>query len=286
MPLSYFTPDAHDDAVLHPTKVALSLWSGDQLHGVAVGSVLARALEARVREEGRHDLRAARFTVDLFSAARTRPTRTTAEVVRQSRRLCLVDAVLEQQGEDGTWTVVARASANFLATGDPAPGAVWEPQEAPEPPPPDLAPPGEAPRVPLFASEPRGWAPSFSDHQNAGRKTTWQVALAVVPGERPSGFVAAAGIADIASMVTNWGEGGIEQINTDVTLTLAREPDGLQIGLRARDRVSADGIAVGDVVVFDRTGRLGAAVVTSIANTRRTVDLGGSQDDVRARRGA
>ncbi len=39
MPLSYFTPD--DDGVLHPTRVALSLWSEDQLHGVAVSSVLA-----------------------------------------------------------------------------------------------------------------------------------------------------------------------------------------------------------------------------------------------------
>jgi len=281
MPLSYFTPDPEDPATLHPTQVAQSLWSDDQLHGVAVGSLLARAAEARVRAEGRTDLRAARFTVDLFSAARSRPTSTTTTVVRQGNRLCLVDVVLEQEGRP-----VARSGALFLATGDPAPGAVWEPEGSPEPPPEELAPRTDRPRVPLFASEPGGWASSFSDHQNAGRKSTWQVGVPVVPGEKPSGFVAAAGIADIASMVTNWGEGGIEQINTDVTLTLAREPDGVEIGLQARDRVSADGIAVGDVVVFDRTGRLGSVVVTSIANTKRTVDLAGSQDDVRARRGA
>ncbi len=239
-----------------------------------------------MRDEGRADLRAARLTVDLFSAARRRPTRTSTEVVRAGRRLCLVDAVLEQQGDDSAWTAVARAAGLFLATGSPAPGAVWEPDDAPQPPPLDLAPVGDTPRVPLFASEPQGWVDSFDAHQNPGRKTTWQVGVPVVPGELPSGFVAAAGIADIASMVTNWGEGGIEQINTDITLTLAREPDGVEIGLQARDRVSADGVAVGDVVVFDRSGRLGAVVVTSIANTRRTVDLAGSQDDPRARRGA
>lgn len=281
MPLSYFTPDPEDPATLHPAQVAQSMWSTDQLHGVAVGSVLARALEVRVRDEGRTDLRAARFDVDLFSPARSRPTTTTTTVVRQGNRLCLVDALLEQEG-----VAVARASALFLATGDPAPGAVWEPADSPAPPPEELAPRTDRPQVPLFASEPGGWAPSFSEHQNAGRKSTWQVAVPVVPGEKPSGFVAAAGIADIASMVTNWGEGGIEQINTDITLVLAREPDGVEIGLQARDRVSADGIAVGDVVVFDRTGRLGSVVVTSIANTRRTVDLAGSQYDVRARRGA
>ena len=202
-------------------------------------------------------------------------------MVRQGNRLCLVDAVLEQDGE-----AVARASGLFLRPGEPATGAVWAPDETPEPPPVELAPETDRPRVPLFASEGVGWAPSFTDHQNAGRKSTWQVAVPVVPGERPSGFVAAGGVADVTSMLTNWGENGIEHINTDITLTLAREPHGVEIGLHAQDRVTAEGIAVGTVTVFDRDGRLGTAVVTSVANTRRTVDLAGKGDDPRARRGA
>ncbi len=281
MPLSYFTPDPDDAEVLHPTKVALSLWSDDQLHGVAVGAVLARALERAVQDLGRDDLRPARLTVDLFKAARRRPSRTTTSVVRQGNRLCLVDAVLEQDGEP-----VARASGLFLRAGEPATGAVWEPDDAPAPPPLDLAPETDRPQVPLFASEGVGWAPSFTEHQNAGRKSTWQVGVPVVPGERPSGFVAAGGVADVSSMLTNWGENGIEHINTDITLTLARQPSGVEVGLHAQDRVAADGIAVGTATVFDRDGRLGTAVVTSLANTRRTVDLAGRRDDPRARRGA
>ena len=281
MPLSYFTPDPDDAELLHPTKVALSLWSDDQLHGVAVGAVLARALERAVQDLGRDDLRPARLTVDLFKAARRLPSRTSTSVVRQGNRLCLVDAVLEQDGEP-----VARASGLFLRAGEPATGAVWEPDDAPAPPPPDLAPETDRPQVPLFASEGVGWAPSFTEHQNAGRKSTWQVGVPVVPGERPSGFVAAGGVADVSSMLTNWGENGIEHINTDITLTLARQPSGVEVGLHAQDRVTADGIAVGTVTVFDRDGRLGTAVVTSVANTRRTVDLAGRRDDPRARRGA
>lgn len=220
-------------------------------------------------------------------------TRTRASVVRASARLCLVDVVMEQDvppeegGSDGGVETVARASGLFLRVGHPAPGKVWEPDDAPQPPPLDLAPPTDRPRLPLFRSEGVGWHSSFAEHQNAGRKATWQVGVPVVAGERPSGFVAAASIADVTSMTTNWGDGGIEQINTDITLTLARQPDGVEIGLEALDRVSANGIAVGTVTVFDRRGRLGTAVVTSVSNTRRTVDLTGSDpaEDTRLQRG-
>jgi hypothetical protein len=74
-------------------------------------------------------------------------------------------------------------------------------------------------------------------------------------------------------MVTNWGSNGVEYINTDITLTLARLPAGREIGLSAVDRVSHHGIAVGTATVFDRQGRLGTTVVSSIANAKRTVDF-------------
>ena len=127
--------------------------------------------------------------------------------------------------------------------------------------------------MPLFSSERVGWSTSFGEHQNGDRKMTWQTGMPVIPEEKPSPFVAAASIADAASMVTNWGSNGVEHINTDITLTLARVPVGLEIGLAAADRVSHDGIAVGTVAVFDRQGRLGSAVVSSIANNLRTVDF-------------
>jgi hypothetical protein len=191
-----------------------------------------------------------------------------AVVVREGRRLCLADVTLEQGG-----TPVARASGLFVRPSDPAPGSVWEPGLAFDPPPEALAPVSDQPRVPLFSSEPGGWSTSFADHQNGGRKMTWQTAVPVVPDEPPSPFVAAASVADAASMVTNWGSNGVEHINTDITLTLTRLPVGLEIGLAALDRVHTDGIASGVAAVFDRQGRLGSTMVSSIANTKRTVDF-------------
>lgn len=268
MQLSFFTR-GDGDAILLPTELACSLWSDDQVHGVALSGALARSLERAAADTGRTDLRPARYTVDLFRAARMQPCHLRTVVVREGRRLCLVDAVIEQGGEP-----VARASGLFLQPSEPAPGEVWEPHTHFDPPPAELAPVSDEPRVPLFSSERIGWSTSFAEHQNGDRKMTWQTGMPVIPEEQPSPFVAVASVADAASMVTNWGSNGVEQINTDITLTLARLPVSLEIGLAAVDRVSNEGIAVGTAAVFDREGTLGATVVSSIANAKRTVDFG------------
>jgi hypothetical protein len=252
---------------LVPTDIARSMWSADQMHGVAVSGALARGAEGRLGDLGRDDLRPARWTVDLFRPAAMEPCTVTTSVVREGRRLALVDVRLRQDGTD-----VARASALYLAPSAAPSGAVWTPTERPVAPSPDVVPPSEEPRVPFFDSG-SGWSQSFPEHQNARRKSTWQTGLPVVAGERPSGFVVAASVADSASMLLHWGTEGVQYINTDITLALARPPAGLEIGLVAMDRTEADGIAVGTVSVLDRIGPLGVVSVTALANAGRPVDF-------------
>lgn len=264
--IAFFTT-AGDDLV--PTPLACSMWSDDQMHGVAVSGALARAAELRLRETGRTDLRPARWVVDLFKAARMRPCTLTTEVVREGSRIVLVDVTLSQDGGR-----VARASATFLKPSETAPGEVWEPSERPSPPPLDVAPESDEPRVPFVCSS-SGWSQDFTEHQNASRKGSWSSAIPVVPGEPLTPFQAVAAAADGASMVTNWGTKGVEYINTDIALTLAREPVGVEIGLLATDRVEHEGIASGTTSVFDRAGALGTVTVAALANARRTVDMGG-----------
>lgn len=262
--LSFFT---RAGVALTPTDMARSMWDDDQMHGVALSGALARGLEQAVRGLGRDDLRPARYTVDLFRPARMTECLVTTEVVREGPRLCLVDAVLTQAGER-----VARASGLFLLPTASTAGEVWEPSERTGPPPLDVAPPTEEPHVPFFHSS-AGWSQSFGLHQNPSRKASWSTAVPVVAGEQTTPFQAVAALADGASMVTNWGERGIEHINTDITLALAREPVGVSIGMAALDRVEDTGIAVGTAAVFDRSGPLGTAVVTSLANAKRVVDF-------------
>lgn len=266
--LAFFTRGA-ERAELEPTEVATSGWGKDHMHGVAVSGALARELVHALEELDRTDLRASRYTVEMFRPARMRTCRTSHVVVRQSRRLCLVDAHLEQDGEP-----VARASGLFVATAEPAPGEVWAPpaQDTPQPPPREVTEPLTAPEFPFMHSD-AGWTQSFGDHQNGSRKQNWQYIPSLVRGEEPSPFETVACIADSVNMVGNWGSNGVEHINTDIALVLARLPRTQEIGLRAADRVSRDGIAVCTAQVYDREGVLGTAMISSIANVRRTVDL-------------
>ncbi len=264
MDLAFFTLDGES---LVPTPVACSMWSSNQMHGVAVSGALARAVVRTADESGLGELRPARVTVDLFKAATMTPCRVSAEVVRAGRRIAVVDALLTQDGEP-----VARSSTVLLRPTESAPGEVWHPSERPQPPPEDVVPASDEPRVPFFHSD-AGWSQSFGEHQNGSRKASWNTGVPIVAGEPLTPFLAVAAMADGASLVTNWGSGGVEQINTDITLTLARAPIGVEIGLVAQDRVEQDGIAVGVAAVIDRDGQLGTAVVTSLANTKRAVDF-------------
>jgi hypothetical protein len=136
-----------------------------------------------------------------------------------------------------------------------------------------VVPPATEPRAPFVRSS-VGWSQNFLEHQNADRKATWSTAVPILPDEPLTGFQAAAASADGTSMVINWGTRGVEYINTDITMTLAREPEGVEIGLLTTDRVEHDGIAVGSAAIFDRRGPLGTVMVAALANARRTVDLG------------
>lgn len=275
--LSFFTAGEGVEVVV-PTTMARSMWDEDQMHGVALAGALARAAERCLAAAGRDDLDPARLTVDLFRKARMQPCETSAEVVREGPRICLVDVVLRQGGER-----VARASALFLKPTASAPGEVWEPAHREQPPADDVAPRTDEPHVPYLDSG-AGWSQDFTTHQNPGRKRSWNTPPAIVAGEATTPFQAAAAIADGTSLVTNWGSEGVQYINTDINLALARPPVGLSIGLAALHRVEHDGVAVGTAAVFDRSGPLGTATVTALANARRTVDLGGVRYDDDGRR--
>jgi hypothetical protein len=201
-----------------------------------------------------------------------------ATLVRQGPRLVLLDAVF-LQGEER----VARASALFLQPSTAPEGEVWSATtDGPFPPPVELAPEGSEHHVPFFASA-KPWSNNFREHQNSGRHQTWQTAMPIVAGEPMTPFQAAASIADNTSMISHWSNKGVEYINADISLALARRPAGVELGLRALDHVAVDGVSIGTVEVFDRLGVLGVATVTALANTRRTADFSQSEYDGTAR---
>src|SRR5205085_2319435 len=118
-------------------------------------------------------------------------------------RLMLVETTLYQENE-----ARARAIALFLAESESPAGRVWTSSDVPQPPPVDIAPVTDQPRVPFFFSDRIGWSQNFAEHQNGDRKMTWQSPIPVVVGEKTTPFQGLAGAADSTSMVCNWVDRG------------------------------------------------------------------------------
>ncbi|GGR71562.1 acyl-coenzyme A thioesterase PaaI-like protein [Nocardioides luteus] len=270
MDLAFFR---RTDDGFEPTPMACSMWADDQMHGVAASGLIARGLEDQIEALDRGaELVPARYHVDLFRPPKMVPTRIRTSVVRNGPRIALLDAEMVQSSADGEERVVARATCTYLRAGENPAGEVWSASERATPPPLDLAPPTSEPHVPFFTSE-SPWSDDFGKHQNAGRHITWQVGVPTVAGEPMTPFQTVASIADATSMVTNWGSNGVEWINTDISLALARRPAGMEVGLATIDHVAHEGISVGTAEVFDREGTIGTATVTALANSKRTVDF-------------
>lgn len=266
MSLAFF--HAEGDQLI-ANDMARSLWSHDQMHGVAIGGAVARALEMTLNGIDRGDLRAARYNVDMFKAvSMTLPCEFRGRVVREGPRIALIDAELIQDGEPR-----CRATGLFLKPRENPDGELWTPEHDLAPPPPEAADESDERKPPVFYSETEGWSSDFMQHQNGSRKIVWQTALPVVEDEEVTPFQAACSAADTVTLATNWGAQGVQHINTDVVLSLSRAPYGRELGFAALTRSETDGIASGSCVVYDRRGVLGSAITTSLANARRTVDF-------------
>ncbi len=260
--------------VLRPLPASASGWSRDQIRGMAVSGALARETE-RTADRVLPGMRPARWAVDLFRPARVRPTTVTTTVVRHGRRIGVIDAELSQGNGP-----VARSRALFARPAPTPRGQVWRPEHALPAPPADLLPSGDDRR--LFYSRQRGWTTGTDSHQNGSHKQVWHLAVPLVAGERPTPFQMIASVADLTSLVVNWGTAGVEFINADIDLVLTRLPASMEVGLFANYRSECDGVSVGTAVIFDREGPLGSASVVALANPVSGVDPGNRRPDLSA----
>ena len=97
--------------------------------------------------------------------------------------------------------------------------------------------------------------------------------MPVLPDQPVSSFVHATQSAESTSLLTNLGTDGIGYINCDLTLALARVPEGPQLGIEADTHITADGIAVGTATLYDRNGPYGTGIVTAVSNAAAQIDF-------------
>ncbi|MEV0355672.1 acyl-CoA thioesterase domain-containing protein [Nocardia sp. NPDC050697] len=263
--LSFF---AWQDGRLVPRPLAISPWAPGKLSGTGLCGLLARELEPHCPA----GFVPARLTVDLYQPVAAAEFELRSTVVRRGSRIAVADAELLQEGAPRV-----RASAVFLTPGAEPPGTVWSPDaELPVPPPGSMSPDGSPP---LFKSGDGEWSSDFAAHQNAERKVAWQSLPPLVAGEAITPFQRAAILGDSTNHVCHWGSAGAGYINADVTLTLARLPIGHEQGLRAESTIASAGVSIGTATLYDRTGPVGTAVVTTLSNARRRIDFAATSAD-------
>jgi hypothetical protein len=241
-----------DGLVPHPA--ACSPWSAEMLHGRLLAGLAARAVEA---EDHDPELRVVRLTVDMFRSPPMAPLDVSTRVVRDGRRVRVVDASIGAGGVE-----LARGRSLMLRTGPHPRGAVWGTPEWNVPEPDALAPPepvAEAGWEIRLISAGGFWT---TGHKQLWSRDRWQL----VQGEEPSPVVRAALAADLPNPLANSGAEGLQFINADLSLFLVRPPGSEWIGVEVQSHVGADGIAIGTCTLHDTAGPIGSSSVCALAS--------------------
>ncbi|GAB17045.1 hypothetical protein GOEFS_018_00770 [Gordonia effusa NBRC 100432] len=267
-PTAFFEPS--DDGRLYPTRYSHSLWAPNTLHGPAVCGVAARRAEA---EFGRNGFRPARFTIDLFKAARTDPTDTVGRVVRDGGRIRVVEVDVVQYRADSPEPVtVGRSTTVFVRESTNPPGERWErPAEYPTGP--------EVPADDLLSYFSRAddadpvWSHDMSPMQAPVRKRLWTAGVPIVTNEPLTPFVRTVIAAESTSLVGNWGSGGIGFINCDLTVVLARLPHDGRVIVETDSHVEFDGISTSTASLYDASGQFATGAVVGVNNAAAEIDF-------------
>jgi acyl-CoA thioesterase superfamily protein len=240
-----------------PLAAAVGPWGPQTVSGMVIAGLVGHVAE---QAAGDADFIGTRLTVDMIRMAVMGEINVSSRILREGRRLRLVDVLLEQDGKS-----VAHGRAVFARRSKVPAGLVWAETTAMPPLPIDGWPGNGGLAYAGIDGTPSEDFRVWSD--TPGPKLVWfQLPHDLVEDVPITSFVRAASIADVANPLTNWGSDGLQYVNSDVTLQLARLPEGSAIGLVARDRHSEAGVSVGTSTMHDHRGPVGICTVTALAS--------------------
>lgn len=237
-----------------PTELARGPWDPGAQHGGAPAALLARALERLASEE---PMAIVRLTVEFVRPVPLAPLGVRAQIVRPGRRVQLLEAALEADGQE-----VCRARGLRIRR-----AAVPAPPPAPAPAPPHGPEDSGELHMPAFDGPPMfardGMEVRFARGAFAevGPAFAWfRLRVPLVAGEEPSPLQRLAAAGDFGNGIATavpWTSHVF--INPDLTLYVERPPEGAWIGLDAETRLGPEGAGVSDAVLYDARGRVGRA---------------------------
>jgi hypothetical protein len=250
-----------DGDTLVPAAFATSPW-GRVLHGRLIGGLTARAAEQASAEVP--ELACGRLTVDLFRAVPLAPVTVSTRMVRQGRRIVVLDVAVEQDG-----VLAGQGRAVLLRRSEQPDGTFRSVPGWPAPAPAQLGPARPA-STSRWTAPWESW-PVGSTGDGPGGGVLFggmwvRDVHPLVTGERLTPLVRVAMAADIASPVSHYSDRGLSFINADYTAYLGREPHGEHVGIQPCGHISERGVAAGQCVIHDERGAVGFVTTSAVAN--------------------
>jgi hypothetical protein len=257
-----------DTNVYRPTEASMGPWDPAHCHGGPVSALLARSLEHTDRGEVNWHL--ARITVELMRPVPVGVAlHMTTNTERGGRKVSLVSASLF----DGETEVARARGLRIRMTDLEIPAGTVRPTGTLARSVTDSVPA----KIPSFEPDKISFATTSCEHRFAvsnwtelGPVQVWiRLLVPVVTGETPSGAQRAAAAADFGNGVSNvlpW-----EQylfINPDLTVNLARPPQGEWIGMSTVTHTTDHGIGMAESALYDDLGPLGRSVQSLYLDTR------------------
>lgn len=254
-----------------PTPLTRGPWTDAATHGGPPAALLAHAIES---ERSDPELFVSRITIDLFRPVPIKPLELKTAVVREGRRIKLVDAFLLSGGEP-----VARATGLLLRKNpDHAGETTLSASRA--------IPAWDTVPIQHFDMDAQETAKRMAAGQGNARFNTrvevrridpphaggpmaaWmRLPFTLFPGQPLTALERVGGVADYASVIGILSRGDrLLFINADVNIALHREPEGEWICLESAGRGDHDGIASSSVHLHDSRGLFGHAFANGLVN--------------------
>jgi Thioesterase-like superfamily len=243
-------------------------WSADAQHGGPPSALVARALERHEPAEGQ---RLGRVAIDILRPVPIAELTVRTRMVRPGRRVALLEAVLEADGQE-----VLHARGWRIAVPD-GPVPVIPASIAPPPIPPPVP---EAAGSPLSARLPNAHTAGYLSaiewrfldggfEQPAPGRAWTRPTIPLVAGEDASPMCRALLVADSGSGVSAvLDPARFLFINVDLTVVLPRDPVGEWLLLEAATTTNTQGTGLAETALSDLSGRCGTALQTLLVAPR------------------
>ncbi|MBJ8346131.1 thioesterase family protein [Antrihabitans sp. YC2-6] len=263
-PTAFYLPDPTDPSRFESTDITRGPWSPDAQHGGPPSALLGHVIE---RCEPREGFQIGRVAVEILGPVPIAPLTVTAQVTRPGRSVELIEAKITAAG-----VPVLKANAWRIKRAEPT----LELDES-------VLPRGNRPgpehsvAVSSFPSvQPVGFHTAIEyrfitgSFVDPGPAVCWiRLKYPIVAGTDPSPLertLAAADSGNGVSATLDWSR--YLFINTDLTVTLHRQPIGEWVCLDAATYPQPHGLGLAESALFDEQGPLGRSTQTLLVGRR------------------